>query len=413
MAEHEMNELRNACVSSSTDTENMMVKLKQKEVEIGSLASQLYKERESKRAVVEDSNAVQTRLQEQVNNLSKLLELQTEKTEAIRSIVENEMILEFGAQAGEYRATIAELERKLNTVISDSQVLYEENQLIADEFSKVGLRFESRTQFHDALVEFAAGEACANALAKALTESESELSIIVQENKIFKNKAAKLVGENIRLGQKNTNLTLQISAFDEELKSSNALVDRLYKDLDKYKTKQKSYEKVIKKCKNAAELYKTKMAGLRSQLNQGETVPIAKYQTAMDSVQSLTRSLKVKENEVEKLSFRIRNLENMIEENRNDAASPKSSPTIFMESQDIGVHVKSPASKLTPRQAALRALGGRAALKEKMKKSRGVSTPLKGHDANRKALNPLQSNKASNNSSHFASVGGKENQFIL
>lgn len=215
------------------------------------------------------------------------------------------------------------------------------------------------------------------------------------------------------MGQKNTNLTLQISAFDEELKSSNALIDRLYKDLDKYKSKQKTYEKVIKKCKNAADLYKTKMAGLRSQLNQGETVPIAKYKTAMDSVQSLTRSLKVKENEVEKLTFRIRNLETMIEENHtNDTLSPKPSPSTTIETRDVGVLVKSPTSNLTPRQVALRALGGRAALKEKMKKSRGISTPLKGHDANRKALNPLQSNNASSNTSYFVSVGGKENKYF-
>ena len=43
-----------------------------------------------------NSDHFDPKLQEQVDNLSKLLELQTEKTEAIRSIVENEMILEFG-----------------------------------------------------------------------------------------------------------------------------------------------------------------------------------------------------------------------------------------------------------------------------------------------------------------------------
>ncbi len=223
--------------------------------------------------------------------------------------------------------------------------------------------------------------------------------------------------ENVTLGHEKKKLSEQILAFDMELKSSNALVDRLYKDIDKYQTKQKDYETVIRKCKNAAEVYKKKMDGLRSQLEGAKSmVPIGRYQKAVGSVKSLTRSLQVKENEINRLTQRIHQLEAIVTEsdgssNMEKSTSKSLSSTCETDNINDGPKDSSPSSVVS-RHETIRALGGRAAMRERMVKARRSQTNGKGSVNNRAALKPLHENIASTSNtsaSSYISTHGKEN----
>jgi len=272
------------------------------------------------------------------------------------------------------------------------------------------------------LTEFAAAEACANALAKALTESESELAGILVENRAYREKYAKLEQENKQLSAENKQLNAQMAAIDEELKSSHQLIDNLHKELDTHQSRQKNYDKLIRKCKAATELYKSKVNGLRAQLVGGENVvPLEAYKKAVDSSEFLSKCLKEKESEVQHLTDRIRTLEIMIKKKHfGDAPSevePHNEPMTNNHFKDRRVkspsanEVSPPSDSITPRQKALRAVGGRTAFVEKMSKIRKSQSNRKGENFTRAALGAHNGNLGLGylSTSSFVSVGGKEN----
>jgi len=201
------------------------------------------------------------------------------------------------------------------------------------------------------LKEFAAAEACANALAKALTESESELSAIVHENLRLKAKVDMLEKENYQISSDNRKLTLQLAAMDKELNS-------LHSELDTYQSRQQNYDTLIKKCKAATELYNRKVNEYKAQIaERGDVVPVETYKQAVESSSILEKSLKEKELQVQHLSERIHNLENIIKKKHFNGSSVEPH-----ESRKPGT---STASREMHRPAR-----GRAALLKKMEKVR-------------------------------------------
>jgi len=138
-AELQMNKLREACVSSSMGVEQMKNDLKAKEEEIGRLAAQLYKEQESKRVAVERTECVQERLRGQVESLTNQLRVQVKRTEVSRTMVELQLRSEYDAKLQKDNEVMIELERKLISTVEDAQALYQENQLMATEFARVGM----------------------------------------------------------------------------------------------------------------------------------------------------------------------------------------------------------------------------------------------------------------------------------
>jgi len=138
-AETEMQTLRESCVNSSSDIEQLTNDLKAKEKEIGNFAAQLYKEQESKRSAMEKAEAVKERLRAQVESLTNQLRVQVKKTQATRTMVELQLRAEYDGRLKRDFALMEELERKLNSATEDVQVLYQENRFMSTEFAKVGM----------------------------------------------------------------------------------------------------------------------------------------------------------------------------------------------------------------------------------------------------------------------------------
>ena len=409
-AEMEMQKLRESCASSSSGVEQLTNDLKAKEKEIGNFAAQLYKAQESKRSAMEKAESVKERLQAQVKSLTNQLRVQVKKTQATRTMVELRLRAEYDGKLKRDFALMEELEQKLNSATEDVQVLYQENRFMATEFAKVGMvsslyctithisilnecvshiqnvscdlqRFESPEQFRELLKEFAAAEACANALAKALTESESELCVIVHENLRLKAKVDMLEKENHQISSENRELTLQLAAMDKELIS-------LHSELDTYQSRQQNYDKLIKKCKAATELYNRKVYEYKAQIaERGDVVPVEIYKQAVESSSILEISLREKESQVQHLTERIYNLENIIKKTHFNGSS-------------VEPHKSRKPGTACPAR-------GRAALLKKMEKVRHSQDT--SSQSKRSALGDFNANSLSRLSTAPFVSTGKEN----
>jgi chromosome segregation ATPase len=183
--------------------------------------------------------------------------------------------------------------------------------------------------------ECAAAEACANALAKALTESESELLVMKEENKLSKQR---------------------ISELEKELRSSRLLIDKLSGEIERYKLREKDFEQFKTKFKYATKLYKSRIQDLRSIVAQRNLESSdADMEGDTHGVQE-TISIKLDEKENPpniQGSFHI----------HTDDVEAESSPNKPVVSPSNG----SNESNETLRQSKIRAAGGRAALRAKLK----------------------------------------------
>lgn len=370
-AETEMQRLRESCIGSSKGVEELTRELQIKESEIGKLAAQVYKEQESKRLAVERAEATTNRLKAQVDSLANQLRVQVKKTATIRTVVELQLRKEYEGRIKRDFEMMEELETKLKVAKENATVLYHENQFMATEFAKVGMRFDSPEEFRGLLKEFAAAEACANALAKALTESETELSVILHENSTLKNKIKNLEFSYEKATTENKTLSEQISSIEKDLENSHLVIDNLQNQLSSYQTRQIHYDKLLAKCKSATELYKSKIEGMKARLAKGcDFVPKETYEKVVESSQYLAKSLEEKDIQIKHLTERIYNLENFIKSKH--LSGQKSLSDKNVQSSKL----LSPNLKRNMQQSSK----GRAALLERMKThSSKVLTPAKGN----------------------------------
>lgn len=192
--------------------------------------------------------------------------------------------------------------------------------------------------------ECAAAEACANALAKALTESENELLVMKEENKHSKQRISELEGE---------------------LRSSRILVDKLSGEIERYKLREKDFEQFKQKFKYATKLYKSRIQDLRSIVAQNHF-----KSSSEDMEDSINRV---------HLDVPLRHAVSIKPSEKENVTKVQSSFTIHTD--DVGVQnmtkkpVVSPSngsneSNETWRQSKIRAAGGRAALRAKLKMRR-------------------------------------------
>lgn len=138
-AEDEMNALRKSCSASSIGVQQLIKELKIKEEEIGDLAAELFKVKESKHVDNERSESIQTQLQAKIESLTHQLKLQVEKTEGTRTAVVLELKSEYDDRSKKDNELLWDVKVKLKETTNDLHTLYAENQFMASEFAKVGL----------------------------------------------------------------------------------------------------------------------------------------------------------------------------------------------------------------------------------------------------------------------------------
>lgn len=127
-AEEDISHLRRLVITTSDEAQEVSIRLKHCEADVCRLRNELEKEREEKLQIMKRGDVIQNELRGQIKSLT----MQLQK--------------------------------------------YEEE-------SRQNLKERDRPQFKEVLKEFAAAEACANSLAKALVESETELSDLLEANK--------------------------------------------------------------------------------------------------------------------------------------------------------------------------------------------------------------------------------------
>ncbi len=237
------------------------------------------------------------------------------------------------------------------------------------------------------------------------------MSSVLQENKEGREKIAKLERDNKLLETTNEELANKITSIEDNLRSSNVLIDSLQKDLSSYQMRQKDYEKLLRKCKNATEVYKSKVKGLKLQLSsQQDTnmVPLNVHKKVLASSEYFSKLLEEKESHVQNLTDRIRNLEMILNKQLLLEKSCESNPA---QKKDRKVNDVTPIPTTISKEDAGGPRHSRSELLRRMKSadqskfasgsSRSTRLPL-GARNNNIATKPLQT-------SNFVLSSGKEN----
>ena len=195
----------------------------------------------------------------------------------------------------------------------------------------------------------------------------------------------------------------------------------------KHQSQKAGYDKLCAQWKNAREIYGSKILELKSQINKAnKVVPLEKYETVVGDAAEVAKSLEDKDSKINMLSQQVSQLEallrqGVVDPRKDDDSRVSKSSLSRSENQFPSKEVKYTGSISTTRRETLKAAGGRAALNEKLKKTRGSllkSQQLKSNSKGlkRAALQPLNSNTAEPNRTggsipYIRNAGGKENPY--
>lgn len=137
-AEGESQKLRDTVVSSSKEAKRVVDSLEMMQKEVRDLQSMLDAVQESKRQELEEAKSIQNRLENQVTNLCRQVELHEKDDKVTRELLELELRSEYHAISQIERARINELERCLLHTREELNRMYRENDALTVEFAKVG-----------------------------------------------------------------------------------------------------------------------------------------------------------------------------------------------------------------------------------------------------------------------------------
>lgn len=438
-AEDDITHLREMVVTTSDEAKTVSIRLKHCEEDVRRLRNELEEERGEKLNILKQGDVVQSDLRGQVKNLSEQLQVYEEETSIMKEILE-EVKCEFQAMSKENEETIQDLQQQLEQSQRKLKRLELRNQQSTRQLDE---NFQNRPKFKEILKEFAAAEACANSLAKALVESETELSDTVEANKKLLYKYSTLKKEKMELEEKNGELSEQILMLNEELKSSHCFIDNLYAQVHADKELRLSYNDLKQQWEQEKVMYEQKIHDLKARIDEAsDMVAREVYDQEVAKTAALTQTLEEKEVEIVKLSNKIRRLEKLIDD--RDATPKKGRAQGSPARHSIEIHddnnVRAKSAKRTndqassnektshmntvkihvPRSSALQAIGGRAALNAKLKKTRGtmlqsqktvknIDGDSKGGLGKRSALGSINTNRMGSGRRQSYNGSGKEN----
>jgi len=444
-AEEDITHLREMVVTTSDEAKTVSIRLKHCKEDVRRLRYELEEEREEKLKILKQGDVVQNDLRSQVKNLSEQLQVYEEETDIMKELLE-EVKCEFQAMSKENEETIQDLQQQLEESQRKLKRLERQNQKSTRQLDE---DFKNRPKFKEILKEFAAAEACANSLAKALVESETELSNTVEANKKLLYKYSTLKKEKMELEEKNGELSEQILMLNEELKSSHCFIDNLYAQVHADKELRLSYNDLKQQWEQEKIIYEQKIHDLKARIDKAsDMVAREVYDQEVAKTATLTQTLEEKEVEIVSLSNKVRHLEKLIDDKDETPKKGRAQASPLRRSIEIhdDSNVPSTSSKSTshqaslneqishmntvkihvPRSSALQAVGGRAALNAKLKKTRGtmlqsqktvknINGDSKGGLGKRSALGSINTNNrmASGRRQSFNNGSGKENVSLV
>ena len=195
------------------------------------------------------------------------------------------------------------------------------------------------------------------------------MSCLLNENLVLKEKVKNVESDNDQLRRDKEALITQMTSLEKDLNDDRLLIDCLQRDINTYKTRQIQYDKLLAKCKNATEVYKSKIQGMKKYLtNKSDYVSKEQYEEIAESSQLLEKTLAEKEMQIKPhLTESIRNLENIIKRTHVDESDNSTGKQSFARDFSSSNHV-------TVSKAHLKTTQGRAALLQKMKRQSAIAS---------------------------------------
>jgi len=422
-AEMNLEKEQMALAVSSKEARVVLAELKSRNLEIDALGEELQRERSAHSIELQKANLVQADLRAKVDNLTNQLEIRVEETEATRKLMEMKIESKYKKLSELDKGVIYDLEEQLLSIREQLKVLSEENSLLTKQNLDLQRKSNNSFKFAEVLKEFAAAESCADALAKALAESESEMSSAVLANEQMEELLCRIMEERSLVRDENKELSEKLAEMEHELDNSHKFINNL-RHLNSHKTQDYSHEKKYKEWESAKNSYEDKILGMRSHILRADTRAINEANNAAK--------------EVTDLSLKVRKLEKLLDNRKHSSETAQSRSDVQRRSvnetaKDIEIYSDPHASsgknsethltqQLSSRVSVLRANGGRAGLAAKLKKTReSIHLSQKNQATKEKTircrspLQRLQGNRMSCSQARMVSnagcIEGQENAF--
>lgn len=279
----------------------------------------------------------------------------------------------------------------------------------------------------EVLKEFAAAESCADALAKYLADSESEMSSAVLANEQMEELLCRIMEERSLVRHENKELSENIVQMEHELDNSHKFINNLrHKHTERAQDHSRHHRK-YKEWESAKNSYEDEILEMRSHILRADTRAVNEANIAAKEVQDL--------------SMKVRKLEKLLNNRRHSSETARSRSNDKRHSANdatSGIEIYSDphassgkndehhsTQRLSSRVSVLRANGGRAGLAAKLKKTReSIHLSQKNRAAtegktisvsDRSPLRRLQGNRMGcpqdRTVSNIGGMAGQENSF--
>eukprot|EP00978_Attheya_sp_CCMP212_P040476 scaffold221318_cov52-Attheya_sp.AAC.1 len=443
-AEQNISILENTFVTSSEKAKELVSHLRSQTVEVKSLKRKVTELTAEKKYTMSQAEEMRKSLVAEIQGLS--VQLQREQTRVVsdKLALEERLRVEYEKVTSSDKGKIHKLANEIKEARSEVEHLKKEK--VALTACLKSLEHKNKGKDHmlspqiarrldsngylDLIARASSAESAATALARALARSEKELIAVGKAKHKTDKECLKLNNIEASLRKENSVLSSKIETIQVELASGHKYIDKLRTDLQDYKKLQKA-----QKCwEKAEDGLKEDISTLQERVNASKTmVPAILYQEKVDEARDAVSKLDEKEREVRELSRKLMSVQFHVTElalartrSANESGAPRQvSPSVDPPRNERKLYIEIPAAidtinqspveqDVTPRAdnrgssfrtSVIRAAGGRAGLKAKLKQTRGAlalvnqnSTVNDGKAKKRKQTNRLSSHSKENKS---------------
>jgi len=437
-AEQNIAILEKTFVTSSEKAKELVSHLRSQTVEVKSLKRIVTELTAEKKYALSQAEVMRNSLVAEIQGLS--VQLQREQTRVVsdKLALEERLRVEYEKVTSSDKGKIHKLAYEIKEARSEVEHL--KNEKVALTACLKSLEHKNKGKDHmllpqlarrldsngylDLIARASSAESAATALARALARSEKELIAVGKAKHKTDKECFKLNNIEASLRKENSALSSKIETIQVELTSGHKYIDKLRTDSQDYKKLQKA-----QKCwEEAEDSLKEDISTLQKRVNAAKTmVPAILYQEKVDEARNAVSKLDEKEREVRELSRKLMSVQFHVTElalartrSANENGAPRQvSPSVDPPRNERKLYIdtinQGPVEQDdTPRAdnrgssfrtSVIRAAGGRAGLKAKLKQTRGTlalvnqnSTVIDGKAKKRKQTNRLSSHSKENKS---------------
>jgi len=374
-AKQEVRNLSRRLQNSREESYMLRNQLEQQRLDVERLNLQLSRQTDEHKVETNLAEQKERGLQDRIKALSDEIERQTTRAKRARDALESSMKRDFERQSEGDKMRIKELTEQLDKADGEINVLKEENIKLSSEIQrKSGAIKAPNLKYipNEKHIRIASSHAATKAMAAALAKTEEELRVARKTREQMRSQFQSVAESKTRLEDENRSLIRQVEQLTENVNHSKSYVDNLM-----LRTEDLKEDWMVKELH-----YKQAIDSLKTEKTEtSPKVSLSLYHKALEEARSNARAFEEKQQQVSALKQKVKSLTRTTSErkistphNRHEEQQSLQSPKPNAP-KEPPLSKSSKASPPTPhRYSIVKAAGGKAVLKEKLRKARVSST---------------------------------------